>query len=78
MKLEKIIEGNVYVTTDGQIVYCFQGPKKCIGSVSGLIVHYRTHDHAAWCETDDDALRLASMREQRDFWKMAYESLAAE
>ena len=77
MKIAKIIEGNLYVTASGETVLC-SAPSVCLGVASGMLVYLWGVDGDKTAETRDDKLRPASMREQRDFWRIAYETLCRE
>lgn len=77
MKLEKVIAGELYATQKYKVVRCSR-PERCRGSSSGFVVHMWDHYGTETCETRDHVLRKATMREQRDYWKFAYEVLCDE
>ena len=77
MRIARIVEGNLYVTANGETVRC-SAPFACRGSESGMCVYLWDVDGRQTAETRDGTLRPASMREQRDFWKTAFEGLCNE
>jgi hypothetical protein len=77
MRIARIIEGNLYVTSSGETVRC-SAPFACRGAKSGMCVFMWDLDGRKRAMTKDGTLRPASMREQRDFWKSAFERACNE
>jgi hypothetical protein len=79
MKLIQVREGEIYAYKDrGIVVICIQKPTKCIGSRYGYAAHFMDASGSVHAQTMDDELHPATMRQQRDFWRDAYEELANE
>ena len=77
MKLRNIIGGNLYVDHKDRIGRC-SAPFSCHGTSSGFCVYWINAFGNQYALTDDHSLRPATMREQRDFWKLAFELLVEE
>ena len=77
MNIRRIVAGQMctYEFFDGdRCAYIMEEPAtKCEGAEGGIIIHGTDAIGNRMSFADDSCLRLATMQEQRDFWKEAYE-----
>ena len=79
MKIMRIRRGEAYRNvSNGESVLCVEGPRKCGGSSSGLVVYAQAIGDGKKVFTENDSLVALTQPEQIEFWKKAYFNLLGE
>jgi hypothetical protein len=79
MKIKNIEVGDVCYCPAAERAYFINlGPRPCRGSHSGWVVMGSSSSGSVRAFLSDQELRPATMREQCDFWKDAYERVCEE
>ncbi|MEI8139036.1 MAG: hypothetical protein WCI03_04125 [bacterium] len=78
MKLRDCIGGEVMIHAKSGRSVRVAAPRKTHGSPSGVNVMYWHTDGSNSAALCDGELNKATIRQQRDFWREAYENLAEE
>ncbi len=76
MKLRDCIGGEVMIHAKSGRPVRVAAPRKTHGSPSGVSVMYWHTDGSNFAALHDGELITATMRQQRDFWREAYENLS--
>ncbi len=78
MRLCECMAGEVMVHVKSGRPVRVAAPRKTAGSPSGVSVMYWHTDGRNFATMRDGDLKKATMREQRDFWREAFENLSEE
>lgn len=78
MKLRDCVAGEVMVHVKSGRPVRVGAPRATRGAPAGVSVLYWHTDGRNFAAMHDADLRKATMREQRDFWREAFENLAKE
>jgi hypothetical protein len=78
MKLRDCIAGEVMIHVKSGRPVRVAAPRTMRGAAAGVCVYYWHTNGASFVALNDSDLKKATMREQRDFWREAFENLAME
>jgi hypothetical protein len=78
MKLRNCIAGEVMIHAKSGHPVRVAAPKKTHGSPTGVSVMYWHTDGSNFAALYDGELNKATMRQQRNYWREAYEKITGE